>query len=74
MSAFKHKSNGEVVIPVPGGAYEARLRESDDYSEITTEGSLNRAVGAETETPVEALTAEPESTKQTPPPASKKSR
>jgi hypothetical protein len=66
MSAFKRKDSKEVVIPVPGGKYEERLRDSDKYSEITTEGSLERAVGAQNDPPTEALGAEPESTKRTP--------
>lgn len=70
MSAFKHKDTKEVVVPVPGGAYEGRLSESDAYSEITTKDALKRAVGNDAfkELPAgvqNAIGAEPEASKET---------
>jgi hypothetical protein len=69
MSAFRHKDTKEVVIPVPGGAYEQRLRDSDRHSEISTKDALKSAVGAEVfktlpERVQNAVAAEPEATKE----------
>lgn len=68
MSAFRHKTSKEVVIPVAGGAYERRLLDSDEYTEITTKKALKDSIGAEVfkTLPTEvqnAVAAEPEAPK-----------
>lgn len=46
---LRKKDGSEIVIPVPGGAYEKRLLESGDYEEITDKQAETAAKKAASE-------------------------